>query len=93
MHSEQETPSHVLDLEARLASDESGEVLQNLTRTFESELSDVKQQMNVGLTPDAWQAAEQYAAGLQAAADVVTAVWKREHSGTASPYSPLQHFG
>lgn len=69
----------VLDLEAQLAADHSGEFLRRSIAEFQQELAETKRKISEGLAPDEYQAATAYTAALEAACEVLQSLWNREH--------------
>ena len=69
----------VFDLESNLTADVDGTFLGQMTESLADEQADVKRRLSAGLAPEEFRAAEQYSVALEAASDVVTKIWNREH--------------
>lgn len=72
-------PLQVFDLEARLAADTNGDLLQETQNDLTAEAVDVKRHIDRGVASHEFKALTQYREALETGAAVVENVWKREH--------------
>jgi hypothetical protein len=71
---------HVVDLERRLAADDTGAARDELVDALTAETVDVNRRLAVGMEPDDFRAAQAWLAGCAAATRVVRGFWQGAHS-------------
>ena len=69
----------VMDMEARIAADSSGQYRAELQAKLQGELATLKRQLAAGMAPGDFTVANQLKEALEAADSVVARAWEREH--------------
>lgn len=69
-------PLEMVDLEARLRTDTTGAVRDEVCRLLESQLADVKRCMDAGLSPEEFAPAASVRSAIEAALNVTRLAWQ-----------------
>lgn len=70
----------LVEMETRLAEDRSGAYRDELLGRFGAELQALKRQIDAGLSPADFEAAQKVTAALETAMAVVKKVWQAHHA-------------
>ena len=73
-------PTHLLDLEGRLAHDREGNLRDSLCAILQEEYNAVQGTIRAGLPPDEYARAQSWEGALRAALAVVPRYWRSEQS-------------
>ena len=75
-------PVNLLALEEALRADEGGRLKQSLRDEIDQYRGQVRRTLDAGVPPAQFQALSRWLVALDAAGEVVEAVWRRQHPAT-----------